>query len=629
MERREFLTVAGAVAGAYRTRNAEVERRNRASTPQFRVPRSAFRVQSAQEPSLSPEVFSRRLARAQAELATRRLDFLIATPSTNYEYLTAYNPGRSERLIALVLPAGGAPVVVCPSFEVERIKRHSTIAEVRGWEEQADPYPLVRDAVRSLATSGRGTIALEPSTGYETYLRLAASLGGGWQFVDGAPVTERLRIIKAPEEVALIRRAIEITEGAIAAAVGQLAGGTTERDVAQLLSREMQQRGAERAAARRSRRRAARAGDGRPHRLRLPGLRLRLRYHAHDLVRRPPVGRVPQGVRRRARRTDRGDAARPPPCHAMPGDGPRGAKGDRGRGLRPLLHPPPRSRPRHGWARGALPRRGQRHAPRARHGVHHRARDLPAREVRGQDRGRLLNDGERRRGAVTQGGEALVPQLLRKCDDAVQCSQQVVRRRRVRQPHVAVVSERGPRHERHAGGGDEPSAEFRAAQSAEGIHPKEEVEGPQGVDELDPRQLLPEPRHHEIAPLAELGHHPRDVLLHPFVAERRRGGELRRMVRARRGVRLQRRHRSRHRAGSERRADAPPGHRVRFADTVDHDDALQQIVGQVEKRRRRPRAVMDASVDLVRDDPHLPLARPLRDRLDLGVGVHRPRGIAR
>src|SRR6266566_8494593 len=40
MERREFLTVAGAVAGAYRTRNAEVERRNRVSTPQFRVPRS-------------------------------------------------------------------------------------------------------------------------------------------------------------------------------------------------------------------------------------------------------------------------------------------------------------------------------------------------------------------------------------------------------------------------------------------------------------------------------------------------------------------------------------------------------------------------------------------------------------
>ncbi|HYT03591.1 MAG TPA: Xaa-Pro peptidase family protein [Gemmatimonadales bacterium] len=196
-------------------------------------------------------MFARRLARAQAELEARRLDFLIATPSTNYEYLTAYNPGRSERLIALVLPASGAPVVVCPSFEVERIKRHTTIADVRGWEEQADPYPLVRDAVRGLAKGGqgdrgsRGTIALEPSTGYQTYLRLAGSLGGGWRFVDGGPVTERLRILKAPEEVGLIRRAIEITEGAIAATFGQLTAGMTERDVARLLSREMQQRGAE------------------------------------------------------------------------------------------------------------------------------------------------------------------------------------------------------------------------------------------------------------------------------------------------------------------------------------------------------------------------------------------------
>ena len=245
MERREFVAAAGAIAAAYPMRKAECGMRNEPPNGRFRTPHSAFRTLPAQEPSLSPDVFARRLARAQAELATRRLDFLIATPSTNYEYLTAYNPGRSERLIALVLPAGGVPLVVCPSFEVERIKRHSTIAEVRGWEEQADPYPLVRDAVRSLATSGRGTIALEPSTGYETYLRLAASLGGGWQFVDGAPVTERLRIIKAAEEVALIRRAIEITEGAIAATFGQLAGGMTERDVARLLSREMQQRGAE------------------------------------------------------------------------------------------------------------------------------------------------------------------------------------------------------------------------------------------------------------------------------------------------------------------------------------------------------------------------------------------------
>src|SRR5256885_1854678 len=242
MERREFFTVAGAVA-AYSVRSAEFGVRSRRSSVELRTPHSAFRTGMAQEPSLSPEVFARRLDRARAELKARGLRCLIATPGTNYEYLTGYNPGRSERLIALILPVDGVPAVVCPSFEVERIKRHSAIADAPGWEEQDDPYGLVRDTVRRLAPRA-GTIALESSTGYQTPLRFDAARSRR-KIVGAAPLTERLRIVKAPEEVALIRRAIEITQGAMAATFAQLAVGMTERDVARLLSREMQQRGAE------------------------------------------------------------------------------------------------------------------------------------------------------------------------------------------------------------------------------------------------------------------------------------------------------------------------------------------------------------------------------------------------
>jgi Xaa-Pro dipeptidase len=241
MKRREFLAESGAMAASLATRKAERGTRNSPSDPQFRVPTSDFRVR--QEPTLSPEVFTRRLARAQVELQARGLDVLIATPGTNYEYLTGYNPGRSERLIALVLPVAGAPAVVCPSFEVERIKRHSVVTELRGWEEQDDPYALVRDVVRALRPASNATIALESSTAYQSYLRLAAALPD-WKFVDAAPVTERLRVIKSPEEVALIRRAIGITQDAMAATFARLAVGATEAEVAQILSREMQQRGA-------------------------------------------------------------------------------------------------------------------------------------------------------------------------------------------------------------------------------------------------------------------------------------------------------------------------------------------------------------------------------------------------
>ena len=243
MKRREFLTVAGAMAAQDQTRNAERGTRNAMLGRLFRVPTSAFPVIPAQEPTLAPEVFARRIERAQAELKNRKLDFLIATPGTNYEYFTGYNPGRSERLIAVVVPATGKTVVVCPAFEVERIKQHGAVADARGWQEQANPYQLVKNVVRELKPRGNGVIALESTTGYDVYVALADQLSG-WKFVNAAPVTERLRIIKAPEEVALIRRAIEITEAAIAATFTQVAVGLSERDVAQLLSREMQQRGA-------------------------------------------------------------------------------------------------------------------------------------------------------------------------------------------------------------------------------------------------------------------------------------------------------------------------------------------------------------------------------------------------
>src|SRR6266571_9494019 len=157
MQRREFLAVAGAVAAAYPTRNAEFGMRNRSSI-------GPFRIGSAQEPSLSPEVFARRLDRARGELKARGLDLLIATPSTSYEYLTGYNPGRSERLIALLLPVVGAPAIVCPSFEVERIKRHSIVTELHGWEEQEDPHALVAEMARRIRPGARRhVVALESS----------------------------------------------------------------------------------------------------------------------------------------------------------------------------------------------------------------------------------------------------------------------------------------------------------------------------------------------------------------------------------------------------------------------------------------------------------------------------------
>ena len=122
-----------------------------------------------QAPRLGPETYARRIARLQDELKTRKYDLFVAEPSTNFQYFTGYNPGRSERLILLIVPLTGTPALICPSFEVERIKRNSVISDVRGWEEQHNPWDLVRTAGREMKPRRRtGTAAVEPTTSYQS-----------------------------------------------------------------------------------------------------------------------------------------------------------------------------------------------------------------------------------------------------------------------------------------------------------------------------------------------------------------------------------------------------------------------------------------------------------------------------
>jgi Xaa-Pro dipeptidase len=237
MERRAFVSLLGGAAVAGRMGGWADSRMDH---PPIR--RSA---DPPQRPALGPEVFARRLDRLRAELDRRKLDLFVAAPSTNFAYYTGASPGRSERLILLLVPAKGDAAIVAPSFEVERVKRASAVTDVRGWDEQDDPWKLVKPALQAMKPAhrvGQGTI--EASLDYGSALRLFDVAGGNWKWQSAAPATERLRVIKYPEEIALIRRAIEITEASIAATVAALVPGVTEREVAAKLSEEMRSRAA-------------------------------------------------------------------------------------------------------------------------------------------------------------------------------------------------------------------------------------------------------------------------------------------------------------------------------------------------------------------------------------------------
>lgn len=194
-------------------------------------------------PALGPEVFRRRVQSAQALMRRRRMDVLFTEPATNFEYLTGARFGRSERLIALLVPRTGDPAIVAPAFEVERVRRATHLKNVIGWEEAEDPFAKVAAAVGRMPRRSR-RIGIEASTRYHVFYALGQALPD-WIGLPAEPVLGPLRIKKSPAEVAMIRRGVEITEAAIAATFARLDTGMTDRDVARVLSEEMRNRGAE------------------------------------------------------------------------------------------------------------------------------------------------------------------------------------------------------------------------------------------------------------------------------------------------------------------------------------------------------------------------------------------------
>jgi Xaa-Pro dipeptidase len=189
---------------------------------------------------LSDAVFAARLdrVRALAQSAGAASAF-VTSGTTSFAYLAGAEVDRSERLIALVLPSAGAPVLIAPSFEVERMRR--TVrgkVTLRGWEEAENPFDLVRDA------AVRGAILVEPHTEYETAMALARALPGS-ALIDGTRAFEALRVVKDADELARIRRAIAVTEETFERAFAELRPGARDRDVSASIARSFQREGLE------------------------------------------------------------------------------------------------------------------------------------------------------------------------------------------------------------------------------------------------------------------------------------------------------------------------------------------------------------------------------------------------
>jgi Xaa-Pro dipeptidase len=166
-----------------------------------------------------------RLAHAQALLAEAGLDAIVVGPGSSLRYFTGAEWGLSERFLGFVLRRAGDPVWVVPAFERDRALEQIHVgSDVRAWQEDESPYALVARALKEGHAAGRvGVEETMPFAFSDGISQAAPAL----RIASATPVTAGCRMVKDAHELALMRRACEITVRAHRAVFESLKEGVT------------------------------------------------------------------------------------------------------------------------------------------------------------------------------------------------------------------------------------------------------------------------------------------------------------------------------------------------------------------------------------------------------------------
>jgi Xaa-Pro dipeptidase len=181
-----------------------------------------------------------RILRAQRLMAESGLDAVVLAGGTSLAYFTGAEWGLSERFFGLVLTREGDPAWITPAFERRRALEQIKIgADVRAWEEHESPYALVASILQDRGVLA-GQIGIEESVPF-AFAHAIGNASPAARLTSATPVTAGCRTIKDAHEIALLRRACEITVHAHRAVLASLHSGMTQAD-ATALSREAHER---------------------------------------------------------------------------------------------------------------------------------------------------------------------------------------------------------------------------------------------------------------------------------------------------------------------------------------------------------------------------------------------------
>jgi Xaa-Pro aminopeptidase len=183
----------------------------------------------------------KRIARADEQRSKANLDALLVWKDENCRYLTDLRPqliaGKTTALNGALLIEGHAPILFCSGGERDRVDR------TMPWIEDVHTIPIIEEralvegmvdkilgpVLRKHGLTG-GRIGLDEAN--TVFIKALAAKFPKLAIEDGDTPMQQARMIKLPEEIALLEEATAIADAVTASGIAAIAEGVRECEVA-------------------------------------------------------------------------------------------------------------------------------------------------------------------------------------------------------------------------------------------------------------------------------------------------------------------------------------------------------------------------------------------------------------
>ncbi len=190
-----------------------------------------------------PDEYNARIKRVCTKMADEGLDGMLIFQQESMYYLTGYDTFGFCFFQCLYLSADGTTALLTRSADYRQAQHTSTLTDIRIWTDEAGASPVdqLKDMLQDLGAHNKNLGIEYNSYGLTAHYgkALDQSLEGFCKTKDASTLVTTIRAVKSAAELTCARRAGELGDAALSAAVDATHAGADEGDILAAMHNEI------------------------------------------------------------------------------------------------------------------------------------------------------------------------------------------------------------------------------------------------------------------------------------------------------------------------------------------------------------------------------------------------------